>query len=181
MKRRCFNFTHSAHKMVQLNNCKMATKRTSVVLNRERDIGKENDDRKRKTNKIKNKRNLIGAGTYKTKYCSSWESDYPDKAVKGDIYKYFCVSWRKTLSCEHHGLADVKLHCGRDSQIILNTHDKNNAKAEAKVVNFLVQHNLPLAVADYLGSYLRTYFLTVKLFHLMFMEELRHLLSSIKH
>lgn len=140
----------------------MATKRTSVVLNRERDIGKENDDRKRKTNKIKNKRNLIGAGTYKTKYCSSWESDYPDKAVKGDIYKYFCVSWRKTLSCQHHGLADVKLHCGRDSQIILNTHDKNNAKAEAKVVNFLVQHNLPLAVADYLGSYLRTYFLTVK-------------------
>ena len=57
--------------MVQLDNCKMATKRTSVVLNSEGDIGKENDDRKRKTNKIKNKRSLIGAGTYKTKYCSS--------------------------------------------------------------------------------------------------------------
>ena len=93
---------------------------------------------------------------------------------------FVCLAERLFL-VNTKAFADVKLHCVRDSQIIMNTHDKNNAKAEAKVVNFLVQHNLPLAAADHLGSYLRTYFLTVRLFHLMFMEELRHLLSSIKH
>ena len=32
----------------------------------------------------------------------------------------------------------------------MNTHDKNVTKAEVKIVNFLVQHNLPLATADHL-------------------------------
>ena len=55
---------------------------------------KENDNGKRKANKIKNKRSLPGAVTYKTKYCSSWEPDCPVKAVKDDIYKYHCVPCR---------------------------------------------------------------------------------------
>ena len=71
-------------------------------------------------------------------------------------------------SCEHQGLADIKLHCSRDSHksnlkswkiqstlsfkssSSMNTHDKNVTKAEVKIVNFLVQHNLPLATADHL-------------------------------
>ena len=93
----------------------METKRTSVVLSSGQDTDKDNDNAKRKSNKIKNKRSLTGAGTYKTKYCSSWESNYPVKAVKGDIYKYLCVPCRKTLFCEHQGLADAKLHCSLNS------------------------------------------------------------------
>lgn len=63
---------------------------------------KENDNGKRKANKIKNKRSLPGAVTYKTKYCSSWEPDCPVKAVKDDI----CA-----LQTLHQGPADVKLSC----------------------------------------------------------------------
>ena len=40
----------------------------------------------------------------------------------------------------------------------MNTHDKNVAKAEAKVVNFLVQYNLPLAAADNLGPLFKDIF-----------------------
>ena len=150
----------------------MATMRsTSVVLSSGEK--KEKREWKTKANKIKSKRSLTGAGIYKTKYCSSWESDCPVKDVKGYIYKYLC---RRTLSCEHQGLAGIKLHCSRDShksylkswkkQSILsfqssssmNTHDKNVAKAEAKVVNFPVQYNLPLAAADNLGPLFKDIF-----------------------
>ena len=91
----------------------MAKKHTSVVLSRGESTDKDNYNGKRKANKRKNKKSLNGAGTYKTKYYSSWDSDYPVKTVKDDIYK--CVPCIKTLSCEHQGLADVKLHCSRDS------------------------------------------------------------------
>ena len=75
----------------------MATKCTSVLLSSGEDTDKDNDTGKKKANRIKNKRYLTGVGTYKTKHCSSYESDYPVKAFKGDIYKYLCVPCRKTL------------------------------------------------------------------------------------
>ena len=62
-------------------------------------------ERKNQQNKEQNKFNW--SRNIQNKYCSSRESGYPVKAIKGDVYKYLCVPCRKTLSCKHQNLADV--------------------------------------------------------------------------
>ena len=63
MKRRRFVFYKLATKTVHLNNFKMVTNRTSVVLSSGEDTDKDNDNVKRKSNKMLNKRSFTGAGT----------------------------------------------------------------------------------------------------------------------
>ena len=61
------------------------------------------------------KRSLPLTDKCKTKYYAGWETDFPLKAVKDNIYILHCVPCRKSLSCDHQGLADVKVNCKPDS------------------------------------------------------------------
>lgn len=83
---------HPAPKTVHLNNFKMASKRTSVVLSIREDLDEDNDNGKKKSKTIKSQRSLTGAETYKTECSFSSQSGYPVKAVQGDIYKYLCLA-----------------------------------------------------------------------------------------
>ena len=92
----------------------------------------------------------------------------PVKDVGRDEYKFYCLPCGKTLACHHQG--DIKKHCTNNSHktafeswkkqktLFFNTGNTQDCfqnkvtRAEVIVSNFLVQHNLPLATTDHLGS-----------------------------
>ena len=105
--------------------------------------------------------------TYKCKFNSTWCQDYPVRAVKGNIYQFYCVPCVKKLTCHRQGVKDVSDHCKKNrhkanvialkKQTSLNnflktdtTLDNQVINAEVMVTNFLVQHNISLATSDYL-------------------------------
>ena len=119
-----------------------------------------------------------GAATYRVVYKAEWGKEFPIRPVANDKHKFHCIPCGKNLSCHHQGLADVKVHCGRDAhkknlatlkkQKTLHcfapnrnedtTFSRKVTKAEVMVTNFLVQHNLPIATADHLGPLFKEIF-----------------------
>ena len=91
---------------------------------------------------------------------------------------FFCIPCYKKLTCDHQGTKDVADHCGKEShkncveesnkQGNLNSFlnpsdsaiqlDQQVINAEVMMTNFLVQHNLPLATSDHLGSLFKQVF-----------------------
>ena len=120
----------------------------------------------------------MGASWYRTKFNNAWTAEYPIKSVPNDIYKFYCVPCHKALSCDHQGKKDVTDHCASPSHkecvkssknqdtldmfCACNTAqtslEKKGMNAEFKISNFLVQHNLPLAMANHLSSLFKEVF-----------------------
>ena len=96
----------------------------------------------------------------------AWKKDYPVTSCP-NATAFYCIPYRKTVSCAHQGKGDLERHCqtpthrkfasalrkqpkiaavlppaeGRDPAVI---------RAEVLITNFVVQHNLSFAVADHL-------------------------------
>ena len=120
-------------------------------------------------------RKWSGAATYNSKFQKSWQHKWPFvQPVKGDLHSFRCTVCAKSVSCGHQGEADVIRHAEsaqhqRNTKAV-KTSQKLNFKpttqllkdkvtrAEVKVANLLVQHNIPLAVTDHLGPLVRDIF-----------------------
>ena len=99
------------------------------------------------------------------------------KAVRNDKHSFYCVLCLKTIQCDHQGQKYVKDHCSTESHKILTKAAKTQpsvanmfgsgdsakqsavTRAEALTTNFLIPHNLPLAMSDHLGLLFRAIFL----------------------
>ena len=123
-------------------------------------------------------RKHCGAATYKVKFKLEWEESYPICSVPGNVYKFHCIPCGRNVSCHHQGLGDVRRHCKSDfhevneamskkeTTLKISQQDSSDAdsqrskvlKAEMMVTNFIVQHNLPLAIADRLGPLFKEIF-----------------------
>ena len=104
-------------------------------------------------------------------YSADWKKEFPIQRANGNPKAFYCVPCKKSISCGHVGRGDVVRHCDPANKD--NIHSKNvNAikkksktafmafgesskpsqsviKAEVLHTNFIVQHNLPLAIADH--------------------------------
>ena len=99
---------------------------------------------------------------------------YAVKAVENDPYSFHCIPCMKNVKCDHQGIKDVKDHCEtklhkkREKEIktqlsisqLFQLQEKKDSVTRAEVVttNFLVQHNLPLAMSDHFGPLFRSAF-----------------------
>lgn len=113
-------------------------------------------------------RKYAGAAKYKCSYKKEWETEYPIQQVTGDQYKFRCIPCQRIISCDHQGKKDVSIHCDTDThkRSIVNLRTQTTLKftrvgqttstqrsahrAEAKTVEFIVQHNLSISTADHL-------------------------------
>ena len=65
--------------------------------------------------------------TYKVKYSADWEKSYPIGKVNGYKHAFYCFPCKKSVSCAHQGLRDVKDHC------LGLIHKRNEAAVENNV------------------------------------------------
>ena len=107
-----------------------------------------------------------GAACYKSKYKEEWSSLYPVDPANGNEFAFYCIHFKKNVSCAHQGLADVKQHIqGKLHQKIESTIKETHKisfqtaslsisdaqiRAEVLHTNFIVQHNISFLIADYL-------------------------------
>ena len=108
-----------------------------------------------------------------TVYDSSWEEDFPIGPASQKKHAFYCHPCQKVISCEHMGRGDVARHgdskedtvhnknvksvnkSARISQFLVSTaptKDQATINAEVLHTNFIVQHNLPFAIADHLSK-----------------------------
>ena len=145
-----------------------------AALKRVHSVSSDEEDSGEKGPSCSKQNKLSGAATYKSTFKNSWTDIYPIKAVEGKPYQFFCIPCASKLSCHHQGLVDVRNHCGREKHKINVQSLKNQPrvtstfsssgesqaaiKAEVRLTNFLVQHNLPIATADHLCPLFREIF-----------------------
>lgn len=75
--------------------------------------------------------------------------------------KFVCLPCGRTFSCGHSGQSDIKKYSSYDNnkiivdswkrQSLFSCRQAESDKSRKYNAFFLVQHNLPLAIADYLG------------------------------
>ena len=153
---------------------KRAAKRTHKVVANIIDSSDHETDNRSSTNV--SKRKFSGSVTYKVTFKNEWKDSYPIKEVKNNKFKSHCIPCGKGLSCSHQDLKDLKDPCSRPSHLQVHSSLKkqgqipspftgqNSSKqqkvfnAEVMVLNLIVQHNLCIYVADYLGQYLKNIF-----------------------
>uniref|UniRef100_A0A1X7TWU2 HAT C-terminal dimerisation domain-containing protein n=1 Tax=Amphimedon queenslandica TaxID=400682 RepID=A0A1X7TWU2_AMPQE len=113
-----------------------------------------------------------GAAIYKTKFQESWIKKWPFvQPVKTNIHQFYCTTCSKNISCGHQGEADIVRHSSseqhKSNAKSLRANTKLNfqpiTRAEVKVTNLLVQHNVPLAVTDHLSPLFREIFTDSKI------------------
>ena len=56
---------------------------------------------------------LKGAGSYDCAYKEERADSYPVGPVNGNKGAFYCISYKKSVSCTHQGLGDIKQHCAR--------------------------------------------------------------------
>ena len=115
---------------------------------------------------------LKGAGSYDCAYKEQLADTYPVGPVNGSKGAFYCIPCKKSVSCTHQGLGDVKQHCAD------KTHRKNAAAitqsrkitftrpvsadkqicAEVLNTSSIVQHNISFLTADHLAPLYRVMF-----------------------
>lgn len=115
-----------------------------------------------------------GSFKYKTKFNKEWMKAWPFIAPNpSNPYGFRCNLCCKLLSCAHQGISDLQDHIATQSHQRM-VKEKNSQtrlsfpssdplqdkviRAEVKVANFMVEHNVPFAVADHLSPLLRDIF-----------------------
>ena len=146
------------------------------------------------------KRAKMGASRYRAKFNNGWTVECLIKSVPNDIYKFYCVPYHKALSSNHQGKKNVTVHCASPSHKDCVKSSKNQAtlgmfctrnraqtspekkvvNAEVKIINFLVQQNLPLTMADHLTSLFKEVFPDKTLPRIMLCVKQNRLPSSVR-
>ena len=98
---------------------------------------------------------------------------YPVGPVNGNTGKFYCIPCKKSVSCTHQGLGDVKQHCLGKAHIQnvnaiaqsrkisfkpANTNDEKQIRAEVLHTNFIVQHNISFLTTDHMAPLYRAMF-----------------------
>ena len=103
-------------------------------------------------------------------YSADWEKEFPIQRANGNPQAFYCVPCKKSISCGHMGRGDVVRHCDPANKDSIHSKNVNAIKKTSKTAfmafgesskptqsvikaevlhtNFIVQHNLPLAIAD---------------------------------
>ena len=122
-----------------------------------------------------NKRKFEGAYKYKCKFKKKWITEEPFFNVlrenQNNPHSCHCTICDKDADCSHQGKADIKRHVNGNTRVSKSEALRRATKAsnhvtdfftsessadqvinaELLVTDFLVEHNLPMAVADSLG------------------------------
>ena len=107
---------------------------------------------------------MKSAATYKCKFKEEWSEQYPISRSDGNPYPFLLYSMqKKSVSCSHQRLSDVRKHCNRFIHVSFAKAIKNNRsmtifladndeganslkekaiQAEVLHTNFMVHHNL---------------------------------------
>ena len=119
------------------------------------------------------KKSKKGAGLYDSHYKEEWTESYPVGPVNGNTGAFCCIPCKKSVSCTHQGLGDVKQHCLGKAHIQnvnaiaqsrkisfkpANTNDEKQIRAEVLHTNFIVQHNISFLTADHIQPLYRAMF-----------------------
>ena len=107
---------------------------------------------------------------YKVKFADSWTKSFPIGRVNDNPHAFYCIPCKKSVSCAHMGINDVKEHCKgtihkqneeaikmtRKISFSSSNSDDSDFKrqvlrSEVKHTNFFIQHNIPFAVVDHLS------------------------------
>ena len=48
---------------------------------------------------------------YKVKFADSWTKSFPIGRVNDNPHAFYCIPCKKSVSCAHMGINDVKEHC----------------------------------------------------------------------
>ena len=107
---------------------------------------------------------------YKVKFADSWTKSFPIGRVNDNPHAFYCIPCKKSVSCAHMGINDVKEHCKgtihkqneeaikmtRKISFSSSNSDDSDFKRqvlrpEVKYTNFFIQHNVPFAVANHLS------------------------------
>ena len=77
------------------------------------------------------KKSEKGTGSYDSHYKEEWAESYPIGSINGNLDAFYCIPCKKSVSCTHQGLGDVKQHhAGK-------THIKNaNTIAHSRNISF---------------------------------------------
>ena len=124
--------------------------------------------------------------TYKEDYSKKWTCIAASR--KGEHFAR-CTLCSCDISIAHGGASDIKLHVqsskhhsaaldvGGSSSITKFLLPKDNAtiRAETLMTQFIIEHNLPMAVADHLSTLMKVIFQTVKLLRNLPAREQRRL------
>ena len=98
----------------------------------------------------------------------AWKQDYPVTSCP-DINAFYCIPCRKNVSCAHQSKGELERHCQTPTHLkfaralrkqpkiatVVPVQEGRNPaviRAEVIMTNFVVQHNLPFAVADHLSK-----------------------------
>ena len=107
---------------------------------------------------------------YKVKFADSLTKSFPIGRVNDNPHAFYCIPCKKSVSCAHMGINDVKEHCKgtihkqneeaikmtRKISFSSSNSDDSDFKRqvlrpEVKHTNFFIQHNVPFAVANHLS------------------------------
>ena len=105
---------------------------------------------------------------YKVKSADSWTKSFPIGRVNDNPHVFYCIPCKKSVSCAHMGISDVKEQCketihkqneeaikmtGKISFSSSNSDDSDFKcqvlRPEVKHTKFFTQHNIPFAVANH--------------------------------
>ena len=114
----------------------------------------------------KQHKKVSGVVAYNTKFYSKWCSKYLVKALFSSQTNFLCVVCSRKFSLAHQGEDDVKRHVltithKRQSFVTLYFVPQNDpytfktSRAEVLMINFIVENNLSIAVADKCGPSFR--------------------------
>ena len=119
------------------------------------------------------KKSKKGAGLYDSYYKEEWTESYPLGPVNGNTRVFYCIPCKKSVSCMHQGLDNVKQHCLGKSHM-KNTHaiaqsrkisfkpakanDEKQIRPEVLHTNFIVQRNISFLTADHMPPLYRAMF-----------------------
>ena len=121
------------------------------------------------------KKAIIGAATYRTKFKDEWKEFPFISSVSGDPYRFRCNVCCIYILCKHQGKADVKAHCkstghlqkakALDKQPRLDSCDhakanleKITTETEVKMAVICAHANIPVAFHDKLSPAIRSQF-----------------------
>lgn len=127
----------------------------------------------------KKTRSLKGAATYKCKFNTIWQSEFPCvQPTKGDPHSFYCSVCEKSLTCHHSGKADVTEHLKTQrhldkakakeaesrNQTTLRSFSSSSSlnesiiRAETKIAITLAESNIPLSFSDKLNCLFKDIF-----------------------
>ena len=64
-----------------------------------------------KTNMASTGEPVVKKRKYKVKFNDSWCESYPISKVNDNPHAFYCIPCKRSLSCGHMGISDVKDHC----------------------------------------------------------------------